>query len=309
MIVSSYHIPVLLHIAIDYLINPIFENHIIVDGTTGGGGYSELICERTSASSRVICIDRDPAAIEYASQRLIKFKEKVTLYQGNFADIDKILHKMNVKSVTGCVLDLGLSQYQIEAKAGFSYQKDSPLDMRTEDNIKITAENVISEYSREKLIEIFKNYGEIDNAERLVNAIIRERKKNKIDTTQKLVKVVESEYSLSKHKMIKFLSKIFQAIRIEVNNELDNLFRFLSVIEQLLLPGGRLVIVSYHSLEDRMVKNFFKSKGISQKQYEKGNKGEAGFLILTKRPIVPEEAELRRNRKSRSAKLRAAEKI
>ncbi|MGB9697043.1 MAG: 16S rRNA (cytosine(1402)-N(4))-methyltransferase RsmH [Ignavibacteria bacterium] len=306
---NGYHIPVLLHIAVDYLINSAFEEHIIVDGTAGGGGYSELICEKTSDNSRIICIDRDAAAIEYITQRLIKFGKKVILQQGNFADIDKILYKMSIESITGCVLDLGLSQYQIEAKAGFSYQKDSPLDMRTDENIKMTAEKVVNEYSREKLIEIFKNYGEIANAERLVNAIIRERKKNKIDTTQKLVKAIENEYSLSKPKMVKFLSKIFQAIRIEVNSELDNLSRFLSVIEKLLLPGGRLVIVSYHSLEDRLVKNFFKSRGINQKQYEKGNKGKAGFLVLTKHPIVPDKREIAQNRKSRSAKLRAAEKI
>lgn len=306
---NDYHIPVLLHIAVEYLINPAFEDHIIVDGTVGGGGYSELICEKTSDNSRIICIDRDPAAIEYVIHKLIKFEKKIILQQGNFADIDKIIYRMGIDSITGCVLDLGLSQYQIESKPGFSYQKDSPLDMRTDENIEVTAEEVVNEYSREKLIEIFKDYGEIANAERLVNAIISERRKNKIDTTQKLVKVVENEYSLSKYRMIKFLSKIFQAIRIEVNNELDNLSRFLSVIERLLLPGGRLVIVSYHSLEDRLVKNFLKSRGITQKQYGKSGKKTEGFLILTKHPILPDEKEIKQNKKSRSAKLRAAEKI
>ena len=306
---NGYHIPVLLHIAVDLLINSAFKDHIIVDGTVGGGGYSELICEKTSDVSRIICIDRDPAAIEYVTQRLAKYGKKVNLVQGNFANLDEILFKMGIKNVTGCVLDLGLSQYQIEAKAGFSYQKNSPLDMRSDENIEITAEIVVNEYSREKLIEIFKNYGEIVDAKRLVEAIIRERKRNKIDTTYKLVKIVENEYSLTKYKMVKFLSKIFQAIRIEVNNELGNLSRFLSVIEKLLLPGGRLVIVSYHSLEDRLVKNFFKSRGISQKKYEKGEKGTAGFLVLTKHPIVPDKKEIEQNKKSRSAKLRAAEKI
>lgn len=306
---NGYHIPVLLHIAVNYLINPSFEDHIIVDGTAGGGGYSELICKKTSDNSRVICLDRDLSAIEYITEKLVRFRKKVIIQHGNFADIDKILHKIGIESITGCVLDLGLSQYQIEAKAGFSYQKNSTLDMRTDENIEVTAEKVVNEYPREKLIEIFENYGEIANAERLANAVVRERKKNKIDTTQKLVKVVESEYSLGKYKMIKFLSKIFQAIRIEVNRELDNLSRFLSVIEELLLPGGRLVIVSYHSLEDRLVKNFFRSRGITQRQYERNERGSAGFLVLTKRPIVPDKAEIEKNKKSRSAKLRAAEKI
>lgn len=309
---DDFHTPVLLNEAVEYLINPEITNQVIIDCTLGGGGYSELICRCTSQNTKVICIDKDLNALEYAKKRLEEWSDKVLFVNGNFGDLKKLLSENSITVITGIVMDLGLSSYQLEAEEGFSFMKNTKLDMRAFKKDDLTAGKIINEYNEEELIRIFEDYGEIGNAERLVEAILRERKKASIDTTFDLVSVIDEEYNIDKKNRINFLAKIFQALRIEVNREMENLENVLKDSEEILEKGGRLVVVSYHSLEDRIVKNFFREKSKREKisKYkEHETKSEPKFKLLTKKAIVPDHKEIKENPRARSAKLRAAEKI
>ena len=307
---ENFHIPVLSHEAVKLLINKELPEQIIVDGTLGGGGYTRLICENTTEHDKIISIDKDLNALEYAKENLTSYKEKIIFVNGNFGYIRNILNDLNIKKITGIVLDLGLSSYQLEAEDGFSFMKDTGLDMRAYKKDGITAEEILNGYDKEELIILFEKYGEIGNAERLVAAIINKRRSAKYKTTFDIVNTVNEEYDLNKKNEIDFLAKIFQALRIEVNNELQNLENVLSHSTDLIERGGRIVIVSYHSLEDRIVKNFLKEgssdKIMSDSPYGYENKI-PHLKILTKKPIVPAFEEIKFNSRSRSAKLRAAE--
>ena len=210
------------------------------------------------------------------------------------------------------MLDLGLSSYQLEAEEGFSFMKNTSLDMRAYKKDGITAGEILNSYDKPDLISLFENYGEIGNAERLVSAIINKRRSKKFETTFDLKETITEEYDLNKKNQIDFLAKIFQALRIEVNDELQNLENVLSHSIELIEKGGRIVIVSYHSLEDRIVKNFFKEESsdkiISDSPYGYENKIPL-LKMLTKKPVVPTFEEIKFNSRSRSAKLRAAEII
>ncbi len=315
---NEYHYPVLLNKAVEYLINPFFEKHLIVDGTTGGGSYSEAIAEKISGDSRLFCIDKDIHAIEFATRRLQKYQTKVTFEKGNFADIRSYVNKNGYNEISGLVLDLGLSNYQLTSEPGFSYMRDTDLDMRADKDSDFTATELVNNYEAAELVRVFEQYGEIGNSERLVEAIISSRKANKIKTTGMLTEVIRNEYHLSGNKKStyanKFLSKIYQALRIEVNGELDDLKKVLEDSFRLLANRGRIVIISYHSLEDRMVKLFFREK--SDKYFLKSSaKGgntkntceSRKIKILTKKVLIPDYKERAGNPKSRSAKLRAAE--
>jgi 16S rRNA (cytosine1402-N4)-methyltransferase len=299
--VTDYHNPVLLYSAVEFLINPRIEEHVIFDGTLGGGGYSELICEKISADSKLISVDKDKNALEYTKNRLKNWEKKIFLTYGNFADVKNIVGNFGFRSITGIVLDLGLSSYQLNFEDGFSYMRDTELDMRADKNSSLKASDILNGYSENELSEVFLNYGEINKAERLSKAICLSRNKLKIDSTGNFVRIIKNEYGFKSNVPVKFLSKIFQALRIEVNNELGDLTKVLEDAFNLLVIGGRIVVVSYHSLEDRIVKNFLR------KYYYKTVISGKSLNILTKKVVKPEYSEVRHNSRARSAKLRAAE--
>ncbi len=296
---SVYHTPVLLDTAISYLINPLIKEEIIVDGTLGGGGYTESILRKISDKGKVISIDKDLNALEYFKERFKSNNKNLYILNENFANVKKAAAGLNLNTITGMVLDLGLSTYQLNSEDGFSFLKDTPLDMRADKDSEKTASEIVNEYSERELINIFETYGEIKNAKRLARAIIESRRKNRITTTAELVKLVQREYGMKKDIPVKFFSKIFQALRIEVNNELSDLSKVLEDGFDMMQDGGRIVVVSYHSLEDRIVKEFFKNQKRDDREIK----------ILTKKVIKPEYKEVKNNNRARSAKLRAAEVV
>jgi 16S rRNA (cytosine1402-N4)-methyltransferase len=308
---ESYHVPVLLRETVDLLLNPEISKHIIVDGTLGGGGYAEELCKRISDGSKVIGIDKDVNALEFSLKRLKKFGEKVVLKKGNFAEVKSILNELGISSITGIVLDLGLSSFQLESEEGFSFMKDTRLDMRADKDAELTAAAVLNKYSEAELNSIFVNYGEIGNSGRLVDAIIKQRSKEEFEYTNQLISLIENEYSIDKKNKIKFLAKIFQSLRIEVNGELEDLKKILTDSTELLEKGGRIAIVSYHSLEDRIVKDFFKENSHTEKvsKYKKDVEIKTPLLkLVNKKVIIPTYEEIKSNSRARSAKLRVAEK-
>ncbi len=285
-----------------YLINPKIDKHIIVDCTLGGGGYSELISDNIKEDSKLICVDKDINAINHSSKRLESRKANIFFKQGNFAEIKNIVNDLGFNSITGIVADLGLSSYQLTHEEGFSFMNDTAIDMRADKNSSIDASQILNEYKESQLTYIFETFGEIKKASRLSRAIINFRKTKKLETTGELVNIIQKEYDLKKSVPVKFLSKAFQALRIAVNDELNDLEKLLASSLEILSDGGRIVVVSYHSLEDRIVKNFFKNNEIK-------NDMAKGFKILTKKVIMPSYEEVKRNSKARSAKLRAAEVV
>jgi len=287
---------------ISYLINPNIENHIIVDGTLGGGGYSESIINSIDEKSKLICIDKDINAINHSSKRLENKSSNIFFKQGNFAEIKNIVNELGFSSVTGIVVDLGLSSFQLNHEDGFSFMNDTVLDMRADKNSLLTAHQILNEFKENELTEIFESYGEIKKAGRLSKAIYEYRKSKKIETTVDFIMIIQREYDLKKSMPVKFLSKVFQALRIAVNDELNDLTKLLTASFEILSNGGRIVVVSYHSLEDRIVKNFFKERQIKDDEPR-------GLKILTKKVVMPEYDEVKRNSKARSAKLRAAEVV
>lgn len=309
---ENFHIPVLSNKAVEFLINENISDQILVDGTLGGGGYTKLICEQPNFTGKIISVDKDENALQHAGEVLSEFNDRIIFVNGNFADIKEIVLETEFKFITGIVLDLGLSSYQLNAEDGFSFMQDTALDMRAYKKDSLTASEILNSYRREELTKLFKKFGDIGNADRLSEAIYKKRKIKKFETTFDMVETVNNEYSLGKKNQIDFLAKIFQSLRIEVNNELENLEKVLKDSTELLISGGRIVIVSYHSLEDRIVKNFFRDK---TRNFEKTDdpyfdkKIEPVLKILTKKPEIPSRDEIKLNPRSRSAKLRAAEKI
>lgn len=308
---TDFHIPVLLNKAIELLINPGLSGHIIIDGTTGGGGYSKRICEVCKTLKLLICLDKDLNALTYTKKNLSAVSEKIKFVNENFANIKKVTGELGIEKISGLVLDLGLSNYQLTDEEGFSYLRNTPLDMRADKRSRLTAAEIISSYEKKELIGIFRDFGEIGNEIRLAEAIVKSRKAKEIKTTFDLNEIIETEYNIKSIALNKFLSKIYQAIRIEVNGELNDLKKVLEDSFGLLENGGRLVVVSYHSLEDRIVKNFIKEKAFTpsvSKYSREAMKKQERFKNLTKKALLPGGEEIRTNPKSRSAKLRAAEK-
>jgi 16S rRNA (cytosine1402-N4)-methyltransferase len=275
------------------------DSKIIVDGTLGGGGYTNKILELTDHNVKVLAIDRDINAIEHSNERLSGFKGRVIYCNGNFGrlkeEAEEYLDFMRDVKISGIVLDLGLSTYQLNYEEGFSYQRDTELDMRADKGIAggIKAKDVLNTYSEKELLKLFKDYGELKYSRQITRDIIEHRQHTKFEMTSDLVELLKIKIPL--RFVNKDLSKVFQALRIEVNDELDNLRNALGESAELMEKGGRIVVVSYHSLEDRIVKNFFRS-GKSLK-------------VITKKPITASKKEIAENARARSAKLRAAEKI
>ncbi|HRE39715.1 MAG TPA: 16S rRNA (cytosine(1402)-N(4))-methyltransferase RsmH [Ignavibacteria bacterium] len=312
-----YHVPVLLNETIDLLINENLDRQIIVDGTLGGGGYSELICKRfnelNSKDNLLICFDKDEHAISFASNRLKIYSEKIIIEKGNFADMRLALKKHNIPSVTGIVLDLGLSSYQLENEDGFSFMRNTTLDMRADKEKTLTAKDILNSYSAEELSVIFEQFGEIGNPDRLSESIALYRKISPFKTTEDLTHLIDAKYKIDKKNKMNFLAKIFQALRIEVNGELEDLKSILSDSKDLLQRGGRIAVITYHSLEDRIVKLYFKEKSFKEKKskysIDKNDLINPEFKLVNKKVITPSYKEISENPRSRSAKLRVAEKL
>ncbi len=309
---DSLHIPVLLKETIEALnIDP---HGLYVDGTLGRGGHSRAILEKLT-DGRLIAIDRDQTAIDDCRRRLCEFNDKITYVHGNFRDIKSILNDAGDAQVDGMLFDLGVSSPQLdEAERGFSYMHDAPLDMRMDKTATVTAKDVVNTWPEDELRRIFFEYGEERYATRIAAGIVRRRKEAPIETTFELVDAIKSSMPAQALREKQHPAKrTFQAIRIAVNDELDSISDMLSDAADCLKSGGRIAVISFHSLEDRIVKNLFNSK-------EKGCTCPPDFpvcvcgfkqtmKVITRKPIVAGKKELEINPRARSAKLRVAEKI
>jgi len=289
------HVPVLSAEVINYLSPQ--SNCNIIDCTIGGGGHSFKILHHLDPRGQILGIDLSPVAIQRIDdkRRELNLQKRIIVVNGNFAYLQKIVEQNSFSPVHGILLDLGLSSDLLESSGrGFSFMRDEPLDMRFNPQADdITAREIINQYSEKTLREIFWRYGEERYSSKIARVIVQKRKKKKINTTQELTQIIKNTLGFRFH--IKSLARIFQALRISVNKELENLQQALIASQDILSPGGKIVVISYHSLEDRIVKFFFKRTESLQ--------------ILTKKPIVPSKEEVKKNSRSRSAKLRAAKKI
>lgn len=297
----AYHESVLLNESVDGL--NIQPNGIYVDATFGGGGHSRTILEKLK-NGKLFAFDQDADVIlnKIEDQRFV-------LIDQNFRFMKQFLRLKGVRKVDGILADLGVSSYQFDtARRGFSIRKDGPLDMRMNHSQSLTAKAVINDYDLEDLVRIFKNYGELRNAYSIAQQIVKARQSSEIETTEQLKAVVD--YLIPSHKRNKILAQLFQAIRIEVNDELKALKELLEQSVELLKEGGRISVISYHSLEDRLVKNIIRSgnfDGHIEKDFF-GNK-KVVLKALNKKPIVASPEEILKNPRSRSAKLRISQKL
>ena len=296
MIDTHLHRPVMVEDVLDYL--NLQSGQIILDCTVGGGGHASGILDKIKPDGFLIGIDKDMEILQTAKQALSKTTGKFKLYHADYSDIDEVLRQAEVDKVNGVLLDLGVSSLQFDqADRGFSFAKEAPLDMRMDRSRGITAQNLIRRLSETELAELLWKYGEERWSRRIARAILKEKKGVGITSTRQLAAIVERVVPRGKSK-IHPATRVFQALRIVVNKEMDNLEIFLDKIYNYMASGARIVIISFHSLEDRIVKNKFIEKA-------KQNI----FRVLTKKPITPREAEIMENIRSRSAKLRAAERI
>jgi len=294
---KSFHKPVLLKEAVEFL--KVKKDGVYIDATLGGGGHTEAILKK---GGEVLGIDCDPEALAFSRERLVSacppsaFSWK--LVQGNFAHLKKIVHRSNFPKVAGILFDLGVSTHQLKkTQRGFSFQEDSFLDMRMDPELGVTAFDLVNRLSRKELERLFFEFGEEPEAKRVAEKICQVRRQKLIETTGALAGVIEKAKK-RKTRRNHPATQCFQALRIAVNTELENLKEVLPQALEVLESGGRLVVISFHSLEDRLVKRFF------IEEEKKGN-----LLILNKKPITPSEKEVWENRYSRSAKLRTAEKL
>jgi 16S rRNA (cytosine1402-N4)-methyltransferase len=300
----DYHIPVLLPESVAGL--AIREGGMYVDATYGGGGHSRLILDSIpKGKGKLIAFDRDVDA-----QANIPKDKNFTLIHSEFTHIKNFLRYLDIDGVDGILADLGISSHQIDSpERGFSFRYDAPLDMRMDVQSPVTAFTLVNEESAERLQSIFSEYGEVRNAKTLAEAIVRHRKVSPIATTAQLADIAD-EVKPYKEPLRKYLAPVFQALRIAVNDELEGLKNFLSQCLDVLKPGGRLVVITYHSLEDRIVKNFIQDgnhEGAVEKDAIFGSVV-SPWKNITKKPILPDEQEINRNPRARSAKLRIAEK-
>ena len=299
---SEYHTSVLLDESVSALVDSV--NGVYADATFGGGGHTAEILSRLSNNGRVLAFDRDMDAI---GNRIDD--PRLTLIRSDFRWIhNHVLHQGFKDGIDGVLADLGVSSHQFDtAERGFSFRYEAPLDMRMNQEAERTAADIVNSYEMEDLEKILRLYGEVDNSRRLAQMICKAREVSPIETTTQLGKAIES--ALPKFAEHKFLAKVYQALRIEVNQEMRSLEKFLSGAAASLRPGGRLVVITYHSLEDRMVKNFIKAGNIDGKMEKDffGN-SKAPLKAVNRKPILPEESEIAANTRARSAKLRIAVK-
>jgi len=282
------------------------------DGTLGDGGHTRALLEKLDPEGRVIAADWDSKSIAFAKQWAPKYGERVSVHHNNFCNISKILFSHTIDAVHGIVLDLGLSSRQIhDTERGFSYRADAPLDMRMDTRFSETAADILNKATEEELKKIFFHYGEEKRSASLAGIILQQRQRHPLKTTFDLVSLMKKKWRPKYY--TKSASRIFQALRIAVNRELDNLERFLELCWNMLLTGGRIGIISYHSLEDRIVKTAFRrheNPCICPKNIPVCQCGRVpDAKIVTRRPVRPSEEEIAHNPRARSAKLRVAEKI
>lgn len=306
------HIPVLLNECINGL--KIKKDGIYLDGTLGGAGHSEEILKNLGKDGKLIGVDQDISAIEASKKRLQNYSN-ITFVHDNFSNIKKILEKLDINFVDGILLDLGVSSHQLDtADRGFSYMYNAPLDMRMNRNVDFTAKEVVNTYSKQELEKVIKNYGEEKWASRIADFIVKVRENEPIETTFQLVDIIKAAIPASARREGPHPAKrTFQAIRIEVNKEIEILEKAINDCIDVLSPGGRLCIITFHSLEDRIVKNVFRSREnpctcppdfpvcVCNRKPD--------ISIITKKPVLSNENELENNPRARSAKLRIAEKI
>ncbi|WP_302631586.1 16S rRNA (cytosine(1402)-N(4))-methyltransferase RsmH [uncultured Clostridium sp.] len=306
------HISVLLNECLEGL--NIKENGIYVDGTLGGAGHSSEILKRLSNEGRLIGIDQDTDALKAAKERLKNYSN-VTFVHSNFSSIENVLNNLNIDGVDGILMDLGVSSYQLdEGERGFSYMKDAPLDMRMNRDNDFSAYNVINEYSEEDLYRIIRDYGEEKFARRIASFIVENRQEKNIETTLELVEIIKSAIPAKARREGPHPAKrTFQAIRIEVNSELSILNKTIEDGVGKLNKGGRMAIITFHSLEDRIVKNKFRDLAVScrcPKEFPVCVCGEkAKVKVISRKAIEPTKEEVDINPRSRSAKLRIIEKL
>ena len=306
------HTTVLLHETVDGL--NVRPDGIYVDATLGGGGHASEVCRRLSGTGRLIGIDQDADAIEAAGRRLEGFGEKVTIIRSNYRDMKPELHKLGIDGVDGITLDLGVSSYQLDtADRGFSYRMDAPLDMRMDQRQKMTARDIINGYSEAELFRVIRDYGEDRFAKIIAKHIVAEREKKPIETTGQLNEIIRHAIPMKIQKTGGHPSKrTFQAIRIELNHELEVLRDSLDEMIDMLHPGGRICVITFHSLEDRIVKSAFRRNEnpcTCPSHFPvcvcgKVSKGK----VITRKPILPSEEEMESNPRSKSAKLRIFER-
>lgn len=309
---EAKHISVLLNECIENL--NIKPDGIYVDGTLGLGGHSEQILKRLD-TGRLIGIDRDESAIRRTGERLAQYADKMTLVHGNFCDVSQILDELGIAAVDGMLFDLGVSSPQLdEAERGFSYMNDAPLDMRMDNTSALTASNVVNDWNEAELVRILRDFGEERYARRIASRIVERREQKKIETTLELVDIIRSAMPAAALREKQHPAKrSFQAIRIAVNDELGAVDRMMKTAPDRLKTGGRLCVISFHSLEDRIVKT-----GIAARENGCTCPREAPICVcgfkqtlrsVHRKPIVPDEDELNFNPRARSAKLRVAERV
>ena len=306
------HTSVLLEETVDGL--KVKPDGIYVDATLGGGGHAYEVAIRLSDKGRFIGIDQDAAAIKAANARLKDFGEKVTIVRSNYCDMKSKLHELGIDKVDGIVLDLGVSSYQLDtAERGFSYREDAPLDMRMDTRQKMTARDIVNDYEEMELYRVIRDYGEDKFAKNIAKHIVAARKVKPIETTGELTEIIRASIPMKYQKKSGHPAKrTFQAIRIELNRELEVLKDSLDDMIDLLNPGGRLCIITFHSLEDRIVKSAFRKNenpctcpsDFPVCVCGKVSKGS----ILTRKPILPSEEEMEENSRAKSAKLRIFER-
>ncbi len=307
------HKSVLLDETIDSLC--IRPSGIYVDGTLGGGGHASRVAEKLEDGGRLIGIDQDADAISAASERLAAFKDKVTIVRSNYEQIAQVLDDLGIEKVDGIYLDLGVSSFQLDtAERGFTYREDdAPLDMRMDQRNTLTAKDIVNNYSEMELFRIIRDYGEDRFAKNIAKHIVRARAEKEIETTGELTDIIRAAIPAKVRATGGHPAKrTFQAIRIELNRELDVLEKSIDTMIDRLTPGGRLSIITFHSLEDRIVKNRFRTNEnpcICPPDFPVcvcGRKSQG--RVVTRKPILPTEQEIEENSRSKSAKLRVFEK-
>ncbi|MDK2896383.1 MAG: rRNA (cytosine1402-N4)-methyltransferase [Candidatus Atribacteria bacterium] len=287
-----YHQPVMVDEVCQYLLTA--REGVYVDATLGDGGHALEILRRTSPRVVLVGIDRDPKAIKVSRERLQDFAPRMQIVQGRFSQLDEILRQMEIEKVNGVLFDLGVSTRQLEeAERGFSFQKEGRLDMRMDPETEKTAFLIVNFLPEKELADLIYQFGQERFSRRIARSIVFHRRQEKIDTTSKLARIVEKAVPTRRGR-IHPATRTFMALRVAVNRELEELSQGLEKVSRLLAERGRVVVISYHSLEDRIVKHFFKNQ--------------PSFEILTPRPVQPSQEEVRKNRRARSARLRAAQK-
>ena len=303
----SYHRPVLVTEAIELLAPR--AGSLILDGTCGGGGHTEAILR---AGADVLALDQDPEALEFAGARLTNFGSRVTLQRANFREAGAVLDRLGIGQVGGAILDLGVSSRQLEnGDRGFSLMRNGPLDMRMDPRHELTAAEVVNSYTEEDLTRIFRELGEEPAARRVASQIVKARKESPFRETLALAKAIEK--IVGRRGRRHPATQIFQALRMEVNDELGALEEGLRAITARLETGGRIAVITFHSLEDRIVKNFFRDRSrawLDRPEWPEPRPNPDHELeLITSKPIEPDAIEQRANPRSRSAKLRVAERI